>query len=139
VWGGYTLVTYQAVGERVLGYINTALVFGWLYLAWDSNLMFSLFVLIFAVCPHNKSNYVSAIKNTVAAVDNSRIRFLDYSTGIISPEETCDSCHLNPGGAVKLAVKLSVDIQNFAGLLEAESNKSRHAKATTEGCAKQTV
>jgi hypothetical protein len=42
VWGGYTLVTHQAVGERVLGYINGALAFGWLYLAWDSNLQCAL-------------------------------------------------------------------------------------------------
>ena len=41
VWGGFTLVTYQAIGERVVGYINAALAFGWLYLAWDSNLQFA--------------------------------------------------------------------------------------------------
>lgn len=39
-WGGFTLVTYHATGERILGYINAALAFGWLYLAWDSNLQF---------------------------------------------------------------------------------------------------
>lgn len=39
-WGGFTLVTYQAMGERILGYINTALAIGWLYLAWDSNIQF---------------------------------------------------------------------------------------------------
>ncbi len=42
VWGGFTLVTYRATGERILGYINAALAFGWLYLAWDSNLQFAL-------------------------------------------------------------------------------------------------
>ena len=41
VWGGFTLVTYQATGERILGYINTALAIGWLVLAWDSNLQFA--------------------------------------------------------------------------------------------------
>ena len=41
VWCGFTLVTYHATGERILGYINAALAFGWLYLAWDSNLQFA--------------------------------------------------------------------------------------------------
>jgi len=40
-WGGFTLVTYQAVGERILGYVNTALAIGWLYLAWESNIQFA--------------------------------------------------------------------------------------------------
>ena len=39
-WGGFTLVTYHTTGERILGYINAAMAFGWLYMAWDSNLQF---------------------------------------------------------------------------------------------------
>jgi hypothetical protein len=41
VWGGYTLLNYQAAGERITAYLNTALTLGWLYLAWESNLRFA--------------------------------------------------------------------------------------------------
>ena len=41
VWGGFTLVTYHTFGERILGYLNTVLAFGWLYLTWHSNLKFA--------------------------------------------------------------------------------------------------
>ena len=42
VWGGITLFGYRTLGERILGYINTALAVGWLYLAWDSNIQFAV-------------------------------------------------------------------------------------------------
>ena len=39
-WGGFTLVTYRTMAERILGYINAAIAIGWLYVAWDSNLQY---------------------------------------------------------------------------------------------------
>ena len=65
---------------------------------------------IFAVCPHNITRYAAAIKNAVTATNDPGIIFLDYSTGVISADETCDGCHLNPGGAVRLGAKLAQDI-----------------------------
>jgi len=65
---------------------------------------------IFAVCPHNVTRYAPAIENAVNASGDERIAFLDYSSGVISLPDTCDGCHLNPGGAVKLAVRLADDI-----------------------------
>ena len=64
---------------------------------------------IFAICPHGKPDYASAIQK--AAATFPKVLFLDYSLGIISGDETCDGCHLNPGGAVKLAATLAADIQ----------------------------
>lgn len=66
---------------------------------------------IVAVCPHNKTDYASAIRHAVAAQQNRNIHFLDYSAGVIAVEDTCDGCHLNPGGAVRLAVQLANDLQ----------------------------
>ena len=40
-WGGFTLLTYRTLGERILAHLNTALALGWLYLIWDSNLQFA--------------------------------------------------------------------------------------------------
>jgi lysophospholipase L1-like esterase len=68
---------------------------------------------IFAVCPHNKIPYAAAIRSAVRTAADDRILFLDYSSGVISTEETCDGCHLNPGGAVTLAVRLARDIAHF--------------------------
>ena len=65
---------------------------------------------IFATCPHNKTHYAAAIQSAVAAQRDAKILFLDYSSGVISADETCDTCHLNPGGAVALAVRLAKDI-----------------------------
>jgi len=65
---------------------------------------------IFAVCPHNIIRYAGAIKNAVAAANDPGIVFLDYSHGVIAASETCDGCHLNPGGAVRLGAKLAQDI-----------------------------
>ena len=42
VWGGITLGGYRTFGERIVGYINTALGIGWLYIAWDTNIKFAL-------------------------------------------------------------------------------------------------
>jgi len=65
---------------------------------------------IFAVCPHNTTRYAVAIMNAVTAAKDPGIIFLDYSAGVISANETCDGCHLNPGGAVRLGAKLAQDI-----------------------------
>ncbi|MBI4023365.1 MAG: hypothetical protein HY360_00185 [Verrucomicrobia bacterium] len=70
---------------------------------------------IFAICPHHKTNYATAIGNAVAALNDKNIRFMDYSSGVITSDETCDGCHLNPGGAVALAVRLGKDIGPVAG------------------------
>ena len=65
---------------------------------------------IMAVCPHDRTEYASAIGNAVASLEDRKIRFLDYSSGVLCPDETCDGCHLNPGGAVALATRLANDI-----------------------------
>ena len=65
---------------------------------------------IYAVCPHAISRYAAAIGNVVEKMADRAIRFLDYSTGVISGSETCDGCHLNPGGAIRLAVRLAGDL-----------------------------
>lgn len=65
---------------------------------------------IFAICPHDKINYAGAIQNAVNSLADRKVWFLDYSAGIISPSETCDSRHLNPGGAIKLASAIAKDI-----------------------------
>lgn len=66
---------------------------------------------LFAVCPHNQARYAEAIRDAVASRENPHIHFLDYSTGVIALEDTCDGCHLNPGGAVRLAARLAHDIR----------------------------
>jgi lysophospholipase L1-like esterase len=43
-------------------------------------------------------------------MDDARIHFLDYSAGVIAAGGTSDGCHLNPGGAVRLGVRLASDI-----------------------------
>lgn len=65
---------------------------------------------IFAVCPHLKANYAAAIEHAVNSSHDKKILFLDYSSGVIAAEDTCDGCHLNPGGAVALAARLARDI-----------------------------
>lgn len=70
---------------------------------------------IFAACPHNRTDYAPAIRNAVGKMRDQRILFLDYSSGVISADETCDGCHLNPGGAVALAIKLAGDIRSHLG------------------------
>ena len=67
---------------------------------------------IFAACPHNKIDYAPAIGAAVGVLRDPKILFLDYSTGVISAEETCDGCHLNPGGAVALATHFARDIDS---------------------------
>lgn len=66
---------------------------------------------IVAACPHNKQPYAAPISDAVGAMHDRKILFLDYSAGVISQQETCDGCHLNPGGAVRLAAKFAGDIQ----------------------------
>ena len=65
---------------------------------------------VFAVCPHLQGRYAGAIRSSVAAMDDARIHFLDYSAGVIAAGGTSDGCHLNPGGAVRLGVRLASDI-----------------------------
>ena len=67
---------------------------------------------IFAVCPHDKTQYAAAIGNAVASLEDRKILFLDYSSDVLSPDDTCDGCHLNPGGAVALAIRFANDISN---------------------------
>jgi lysophospholipase L1-like esterase len=64
-----------------------------------------------AVCPNRKGEYAAAIAGAVAELADRGIVFLDYSSGVISPGETSDGGHLNPGGAVRLATRLAADIR----------------------------
>jgi len=64
---------------------------------------------IFAICPHPKGSLAMPIRKAAEAMDD-RVHFLDYSTGVIAPADTSDSCHLNPSGAMHLAVRLAGDI-----------------------------
>lgn len=70
---------------------------------------------IFAVCPHNQGRYAGAIAGSVAVLNDARMHFLDYSNGVIAKEDTSDGCHLNPGGAVRLGIRMAADIQKIAG------------------------
>ena len=67
---------------------------------------------LFAVCPHDKTQYAAAIGNAVASLEDRKILFLDYSSDVLSPDDTCDGCHLNPGGAVALAIRFANDISS---------------------------
>jgi lysophospholipase L1-like esterase len=69
---------------------------------------------VFAVCPHPRADLAAAIANAVRAQHDQMMTSLDYSSGVISTEETCDGCHLNPGGAVALATRLARDISQAA-------------------------
>lgn len=66
---------------------------------------------IFAVCPHGKPKFARATQSAVSTLPNAI--FLDYSQGIIAEQDTCDGCHLNPGGAVKLAIAIASDINRY--------------------------
>jgi lysophospholipase L1-like esterase len=68
---------------------------------------------IFAVVPHNKTGLTTNISAAVTAMADSRIFYLNYSSGVISTTvDQCDSIgHLNPGGCVTLAAKLASDIR----------------------------
>ncbi len=66
---------------------------------------------VFAICPHNQIDYASAIRHAVVVHANPNMHFLDYSSGVIAVADTCDGCHLNPGGAVRLAVQVANDLQ----------------------------
>jgi lysophospholipase L1-like esterase len=66
--------------------------------------------LVFATCPHNKTDYAEAIGKSVDTMRDKKILFLDYSSGVLTPDKTCDGCHLNPGGAVALAARFAGDI-----------------------------
>jgi lysophospholipase L1-like esterase len=70
--------------------------------------------LIFAICPRGKP-YAKAIQSAVQQMNDATISFLDYSSGLISKYETSDGCHLNPGGAIRFAIRLSHDIQDHLG------------------------
>lgn len=67
--------------------------------------------LIFAICPHNQGRYAAAIRNAVALAADAGMRFLDYADGIISAQDTVDGCHLNPGGAARLGIRVASDMQ----------------------------
>jgi lysophospholipase L1-like esterase len=69
------------------------------------------FATLFAVCPNRKGEYAGAIAGAVKEMSDGGIVFLDYASGVISPGETSDGGHLNPGGAVRLATRLAADIR----------------------------
>jgi lysophospholipase L1-like esterase len=71
--------------------------------------------LILAVCPHNVGRYAAAIQTAVTKMADARIAFLDYSSGVISTKETSDGCHLNRDGAVRLAARVTKDLQDRLG------------------------
>jgi len=64
---------------------------------------------IFAICPHTKAHFASPIR-AAAHQAGDHVWFCDYGSGVIAPEDTSDGCHLNPGGAMRLAVRLAGDI-----------------------------
>ncbi len=100
------VVIYQGTNDSV-----SSLVFKELYSAYLQSIRMAYpAAALYAVCPHN-TRYATAIQNAVDKMTDLKIRFLDYSTGVISANETCDSCHLNPGGAVRLATKLANDLK----------------------------
>jgi len=64
---------------------------------------------IFAICPHPKGNLIEPIRQAVERA-GAGVHFLDYTQGVIAPADTSDGCHLNPSGAMHLAVRLAKDI-----------------------------
>ena len=70
---------------------------------------------IFAVVPHNQGRHAEAIKSAVGKMCDARIHFLDYATGVLALADTSDGCHLNPGGAVRLGVRVATDIRRLSG------------------------
>lgn len=69
---------------------------------------------IFAVCPYLKTNFAPLIhRATQRAGDH--VHFADYSSGIFTPADTVDGIHLNPSGALRLAVQLAGDIARVIG------------------------
>jgi len=68
-----------------------------------------VFADIFAVCPHPKANFAPIIREAVTA-SGDRVWFFDYSQDVITPADTTDGCHLNPSGALRLAVRLASDV-----------------------------
>jgi hypothetical protein len=39
--GGYTLLKYRTLGERLVAYFNVIAGIAWLFLAWDSNIKYA--------------------------------------------------------------------------------------------------
>lgn len=39
-WGFALIISYETWGERITAYVATVLSLGWIYLAWDSNVLF---------------------------------------------------------------------------------------------------
>ncbi len=68
---------------------------------------------IFGVCPHLQGRYAEAIGKSVVALGDRRAQFLNYSDGVIARGDTSDGCHLNPGGATRLAVRLAGDLERM--------------------------
>ena len=54
---------------------------------------------------------------------DERIAFLDNSSGVISTKETRDGCRLNGDGAVRLAVRVTKDLQDCLGSGKLERNR----------------
>jgi len=71
---------------------------------------------LFAVVPHDRGKHAAAIQAAVQDSKDPRIFFLDYSQDVIGPADKADSCHLNPGGAVRLATRLAGDIRSRIGV-----------------------
>ncbi len=64
---------------------------------------------IFAICPHPRCSHVEPIRQAVEQA-GAGVHFLDYTQGVIAQADTSDGCHLNPSGAMHLAVQLAKDI-----------------------------
>lgn len=67
---------------------------------------------IVGVCPHGRTDLVSPIRSAVQQAGD-HVWFCDYSRGVIMPADTSDGGHLNPGGAISLAVRLACDISSL--------------------------
>jgi lysophospholipase L1-like esterase len=67
---------------------------------------------LFAVVPHDQGKHAAAIQEAVQELKDPRIFFLDYSQDVVSPADKADSCHLTPGGALRLATRLAGDIRS---------------------------
>jgi len=65
---------------------------------------------LFAVVPHRANRHAPAIQAAVRAMADRGTNFLDYSDAISLPDLS-DGLHLNPGGAVRLGLRLANDIQ----------------------------
>lgn len=65
---------------------------------------------LLALCPHGRPDLAAPICSAVESA-GTHIRFRDYSQGVIAPADTVDGCHLNPTGALRLAVRVANDLR----------------------------